>query len=264
MKIVFGIAQYLMAFILGVIVGSLVNAVSRHFLNGHSNTNDGWTQLRSLKALLPITVVTLVDSFSQEKLTPDRSIGCTRNEVIVELICGIGSVAIFIKFGFSSSFFALIFFCASLLAIFRIDLDKMIIPDAISVNGVWLGFLLSATGSIPYMDWKLSLYGTVSGAVILYVPAYAYRLIRGSDGLGGGDIKLMSMVGAFTGIQGVIFTLFVASLAGCLVGLTGFIYRRISANSLIPFGPFISSSAIMYVFFGQTIIHDFFDLLGNL
>ena len=67
-------------------------------------------------------------------------------------------------------------------------------------------------------------------------------MIKGSDGLGGGDIKLMAMVGTFTGVQGVIFTLFVASLSGCIAGLIGFFYKRISSDSLIPFGPFISSS----------------------
>ncbi|MGC8660381.1 MAG: prepilin peptidase [Desulfomonilaceae bacterium] len=261
METVFGITQYAMAFGLGVVVGTIVNVVSRHFLNSDSNGRNSKPQSQNLKAFLPVIARILLHPVSRQQSNPDGVTRYTRSEFMIELICGAGSVAIFDKVGFSSSFFALAFFCASLLAIFRIDLKKMIIPDAISVNGVWLGFLLSTLGSIPSMDWKSSLYGMVSGVVMLYIPAYAYRLIKGSDGLGGGDIKLMSMVGAFTGIQGVTFTLFVASLAGSLVGLTGFMYRRISANSLIPFGPFISSSAIIYVFWGQTIIHELLDLL---
>lgn len=221
--------SYLLVFSLGILVGRLVNLVSHHFLVRNLEQNGHTLHLRK--------------------------------ELAVELICGLGFPALFAKFGFSPVFIVLAAFCSALFAILLIDMEKMIIPDAISLNGIVLGFLISSCELIPSMDWKTSLYGIVLGAAILYAPAYLFRLITGVDGLGGGDIKLMAMVGAFTGLQGVVFTLIIASLAGCLVGMIGVLYKRISQNSLIPFGPFISCSAILYTFIGKTLIENFFSLV---
>ncbi len=254
------IGLYLLTPVFGIFIGSIVNAVSNHFLNTGILPYGSPIFSGHLRALAPITLIKALNFIFSSGPKPDETRPRERYELFTELLCGLGVPALYLKFGFTPGFFVLTLFSMALLAIFRIDLEKMIIPDAISLNGIWLGFLLSSFDLIPFVDWKFSVYGILVGAAILYVPAYLYRLIKGSDGLGGGDIKLMAMVGAFTGVQGVIFTLFVASLSGCLAGLIGFLYKRISSNSLIPFGPFISSSAILYIFLGRTIICDFFGL----
>ena len=248
------IVQYFAAIIFGIFVGAVVNAISRYFLSRSSTTLQSLPTSEFLRALIPVTSFRATYSIFRRDPNSTDTKPHSYSDVLVEIGCGIGVLALFVKFHPTPTFFANVAFCAALSAIFRIDLEGMIIPDAISLSGVWGGFMLSWFGAISSMDWKASLYGILFGAAILYVPAYLYRLIKGSDGLGGGDVKLMAMVGAFTGVQGVIFTLFVASLSGCLVGVIGFLYKRISSNSLIPFGPFISCAAILYIFFGQTII----------
>ncbi len=261
MDVIEEIAQYFVATVFGFLVGAVVNAVSRYFLSRSSTALKGSSTLRFLRVLIPVTAIKTVKLiFGKGLISAADTKPQLYSDVVVELVCGFGTLALFVKFYPAPVFFTNIAFCAALLAIFRIDLGEMIIPDAISLNSVWVGFMLSWFGAISSMDWKSSLCGILLGAAILYVPAYLYRMIKGSDGLGGGDVKLMAMVGAFTGAQGVIFTLFVASLSGCLVGLIGFLYKRISSNSLIPFGPFISCAAILYIFFGQTIIDHFLSL----
>ncbi|MFH0959728.1 MAG: A24 family peptidase [Pseudomonadota bacterium] len=183
-------------------------------------------------------------------------------ELMTELVSAVGAVLLFIKFGVGLNFFAVIIFCASLLAVFRIDMQVMIIPDAITVNGAIAGFILSSLKYDPYMDWKSSLTGILLGAVTLYVPAYIFRIFKGTDGVGGGDIKLIAMVGSFVGAQGVLFTLLLASLTGYLFGLGWAICRKVSSNAVIPFGPFISSSAVLYVLCGKTIINNIFGIFN--
>lgn len=228
MNSAYSIGSYVLVFLLGILVGRLVSLVFHYFV--------------------------------ERNLDPNGNNGHSRKELAVKLISGLGFVALFAKIGFSPVFFVLAAFCSALFAILLIDMEKMIIPDAISLNGIVLGLLISSCELIPPMDWKTSLYGIVLGAAILYTPAYLFKLITGGDGLGGGDVKLMAMVGAFTGVQGVVFTLIIASLTGCLVGMIGGLYKRISQNSLIPFGPFISCSAILYIFIGKTLIENFFRL----
>ena len=241
----------------GVFIGSIVNRITRHFLNEISRVDDrALTQSKSITSS-SVNSIHLARILLSRRFDSRDSKHEISKEIIVELLCGIGSLSIFLKFGLSPTLFTLILFLAMLIAIFRIDMEKMIIPDIISLTGVVFGFLFSSLEFLPDMNWKSSAGGVLLGATILYIPAYLYKLIKGADGLGGGDVKLMAMVGAFTGVEGTIFTLFVASFTGCLVGLIGALYRRISSDSLIPFGPFISSAAILYVLLGKIIITDF-------
>jgi leader peptidase (prepilin peptidase)/N-methyltransferase len=86
------------------------------------------------------------------------------------------------------------------------------------------------------------------------VPAEIYRRIRGIEGLGGGDIKLLAMIGAFTGLYGVLFVLFVSSTLGAIVGLLGVVTRRTDSTTPIPFGPFLTLAALLYVLGGPEIV----------
>jgi len=145
-----------------------------------------------------------------------------------------------------------------MLTIFWIDLDHMIIPDVISLTGIVLGIAVASAGYISGMDWRFSLLGAGLGVAALYVPALVYEKLRGIEGLGGGDVKLLAMIGAFTGPYGVIFVLFCASLAGSIGAFVSMSVRRIESTTPIPFGPFLTAAAVFYVFAGREIIDYFF------
>lgn len=179
---------------------------------------------------------------------------------VVELIMAVLSLTLMSKFGPSAEYIVYFFFVSLLLAIFWIDLDHLIIPDVLTFFGAPVGFLASSFGYLPDMDWKSSLLGLVLGACILYIPALLYEKIRGAEGLGGGDIKLLSMIGSYIGPYGVIFVLFVSSFSGTLLAFVGMVLKRTDAATQIPFGPFITAAAILYIYFGSDIIEYFNNL----
>jgi leader peptidase (prepilin peptidase) / N-methyltransferase len=176
---------------------------------------------------------------------------------LIEFISGCLSLGLYYKFGLSPPYLIFFAFCASMLVVFWIDLDHMIIPNTISLGGLIIGVAASIFGIIPGITWKMSLIGVLFGALVLYIPAMIYEKIRGIEGLGGGDIKLLAMIGAFCGPYGVLFVLLVSSLIGSLAGMLHILFRGGTSTSHIPYGPFLASAAIFYVFAGQPLIEKF-------
>jgi leader peptidase (prepilin peptidase)/N-methyltransferase len=176
---------------------------------------------------------------------------------IIELITALLAMGLFWRWGLTWTFVVFFLFSAAMVAVFFIDFDHLIIPDSISLNGIPIGFAASILGAIPWMDWRLSLLGFIIGGAILYIPALMYEYIRGMEGLGAGDVKLLAMMGAFVGPMGVFFILFLSSLAGSLVGVVSMVAGRTGATSPIPFGPFLAAAGVLYVFLGGGAVDRF-------
>ncbi len=141
---------------------------------------------------------------------------------------------------------------AALLVITFIDIDHQIIPDVITYPGIVVGFLASlAVGQITYIE---SLIGIILGGGVLLMVAWGYYLVTKKEGMGGGDIKLLAMIGAFLGWKGVIFTIFVGSAIGAAVGMAIALRTEQGRKLPIPFGPFLSLGALLFLFFGPQII----------
>ena len=131
---------------------------------------------------------------------------------MVELLAGVFTVLLFVKFGITPQLFFWMCFVYVLIVISLIDLDHQIIPDRISIPGIFI--FSSSAVFIPEMSAFTVLAGIFSGGGILYTIAFAYLNLRGKKGMGGGDIKLLAMIGAATGLKGVLFTLFAGSFMG--------------------------------------------------
>ncbi|MCX5806899.1 MAG: A24 family peptidase, partial [Proteobacteria bacterium] len=108
-----------------------------------------------------------------------------------------------------------------------------------------------------------ALYGIFLGGGILFVIAYGYQLLRKREGMGGGDIKLLGMIGAFCGIKGVIFSLMSGSLLGTLIGIPMMLIKGEDTKYAIPFGPFLSLGALIFLFFGDSIIYGFLNIVAG-
>lgn len=106
-----------------------------------------------------------------------------------------------------------------------------------------------------------SAIGVLVGGGFLYLVAFAYEKVRKQEGLGGGDIKLAAMLGAFFGWRAIIFILLLGSLLGSIIGLIFIIAMRKGARFAIPFGPFLAASGITYLFYGPAIIGWYLGLL---
>jgi leader peptidase (prepilin peptidase)/N-methyltransferase len=172
---------------------------------------------------------------------------------LVELLTGLSATAVFIRFGPSLSAAVYFIFIAALLVITFIDIDHRIIPDSISLPGIPLG--IAASFFLPNITWIESVLGTLLGGGILLAIAWGYQIITQKDGMGGGDIKLLAMMGAFIGWQGVLFTIMASSFIGTGIGLVLMIRAGKGMKLAIPFGPFLSMGAILYLFFGPDLIN---------
>lgn len=184
---------------------------------------------------------------------------------LVELANGVLTLFLFQKFGISFTFLGMFVLSSALVAITVIDLHHQIIPDVISLPGIPLGFLASFfIGDLYHvgdlLGWKNSLIGIVAGGGSLFLVATGYELLTKKEGMGGGDIKLLAMLGAFLGWRAVPFIIFAGSLLGSIIGISVMLAQKKDSKLAIPFGPFLAFGAILYIFFGRQIIHWYFSL----
>lgn len=172
---------------------------------------------------------------------------------VVELLTGLAALAIYARFGAGVEWLVWFGFAATMIVITFIDLDHRIIPDVISLPGMAVGFVLSFRGW-PAPTPVSSAIGILFGAGILLAVAWGYHAATGREGMGGGDIKLLGMIGAFLGWQSVPFTMLVSSLTGSIVGLSLMWWTRSDTKYAIPFGPFLAFGAVLYLFCGDELI----------
>jgi len=170
----------------------------------------------------------------------------------VEAFSGFLFAQVFWAFGISLMTPVYWLFVASLVVITFIDLDHQIIPDVISLPGIVVGFLCSFF--IPWLPWVDSLLGILLGGGILLAIAWLYEVLAKREGMGGGDIKLLGMIGAFLGWKAIFPVVFFASVAGTLIGVPLMLAKRKDSRFALPFGPFLAGAAVIYLFWGPLII----------
>lgn len=191
---------------------------------------------------------------------------------LVEILSGLLFVATLWKFGMILDTFFYLLFISGLIVITFVDLKHMIIPNVITYPGILVGILYNALttnwqnslelvsnfsfgfqnffellNEVPILD---SLFGVILGGGILLLIAYTYEIIRKRQGMGMGDVKLLALIGAFLGWQGVFFVIFLSSILGSIVGLSIIITRKGDLKYALSFGPFLSIAAIIYIFTG--------------
>ncbi len=172
--------------------------------------------------------------------------------LVVEGLSGLISSALFIRYGLTAQSLLFLLFAAALIIITFIDLDYQIIPDIISIPGIFLG--IGASFFIPLISLLESLLGILIGGSFLLLVAIGYKWLTGREGMGGGDIKLLAMIGAWLGWKAIPFILFSSSLIGVLIGGGSMLINKKGLRHKIPFGPFLSIASIIYIFFGPELI----------
>lgn len=179
---------------------------------------------------------------------------------LVELLNGVLTLLLFLRFGPTLTFAALFLFCSALVVITFIDLEHQIIPDEISLPGIVIGLILSFF--LPGQSWLNSLLGILLGGGSLLLVAYLYQLLTGKEGMGGGDIKLLAMMGAYLGWKAIPFIIFASSLVGSLVGISIMLLQKKDSKLAIPFGPYLAFGAVLYIFYGRALIQWYLNLGG--
>lgn len=142
-------------------------------------------------------------------------------------------------------------FAAILIALFFIDLEHQLLPDALTLPGIAIGIAASV---FVQPGWEASLIGAALGAGILLVIRWLWKRATGVDGMGLGDVKMLAMIGAVLGWQPVWLVLFVASLAGAITGVAIASVGRGSMKSKLPFGTFLAVAALFASLWGDRLI----------
>lgn len=137
------------------------------------------------------------------------------------------------------------------IALFFIDLEHQLLPDALTLPGIAVGLIASVFAPPGIVA---SAVGAALGAGILLAIRWTWKRATGVDGMGLGDVKMLAMVGAFLGWQAVWLVLLFASLAGAIIGVTLAMSGRGSMKSKLPFGTFLAIAALFASFWGEPLI----------
>src|SRR5918994_3266445 len=135
---------------------------------------------------------------------------------IVEAVTSAVFVAGYFIYGWTPLLAVRLLFAVAMIVLFAIDLHHQILPNVITLPGIVAGFIASLFLS---PGWLSSLIGIIAGGGVLFAIAEVYYRVRGQEGLGMGDVKMLAMIGAFLGWPLMILTLVLASFAGSLVGV---------------------------------------------
>jgi leader peptidase (prepilin peptidase)/N-methyltransferase len=169
-------------------------------------------------------------------------------------------VLILWRFDFGWHTLVYFIFSSSLIVITFIDLDFQIIPDRITLSGIPIGFLAGSFflpdpfARSSLLGMKESLIGTITGFALFYLVSLIGSAIFKKEALGGGDVKMMAMVGALMGWKTVILTTFLGSLTGSIFGILLMVSKGKDRMAKLPFGPFLALGTIITLFYGQEIL----------
>ncbi len=176
----------------------------------------------------------------------------------VELVTGLTFMGFYAYFGLIPLLLPYLVFVSGLIVATFVDIHHRIIPDEISVGGMVLGIVLSflfpqMQGSSSHLQaLVLSLLGAFIGGGAIYLIGILGDFLFRKESMGGGDVKLLAMIGAFLGWQNALLTFFIAPFFGAIIGI---IIKIRTKESLIPYGPFLALAAVISLFLGQDIIN---------
>jgi len=171
---------------------------------------------------------------------------------IVELLTGLIYLIIYLVYGLSIQTLIYIILTSSLIIISFIDLNEQIVPDVISLPGIVLGFIISFF--VSYISFVNSALGIVVGGGIILVIGLAGSVIFKKEAMGGGDVKLAAMIGAFLGWKYSIISLFFGFFLGALAGIILILSKVKSKEDTVPFGPFIVLGSLITLLWGEKIL----------
>lgn len=185
----------------------------------------------------------------------------------VELISGVLSGFVAWHFGIHWNVLPALLLTWVLLVLFIIDAHTYTLPNVITKTGIMAGLAINVSGWVmPHHVWTLaspesSLLGVVVGYGSLWILSTAYLKLTGKHGMGGGDLKMLGLIGAFIGLKAVILTLFIAAALGGLVGVCLLIMGRDAAYK-IPFGPYLATGAWISMLWAPVILKTYWSIMG--
>jgi len=169
----------------------------------------------------------------------------------IEALTALLSAALVWHFGSGWAGMASVVFGWLLIAMTFIDIDTQLLPDDLTYPLLWLGLLVNVKGLfVPLQDAVL---GAAAGYMALWTVYWIFKLVRGKEGMGYGDFKLLAALGAWMGWQMLPAIILLSSVVGALVGIATIVASRMGFDHKIPFGPYLAGAGLAALFFGQQI-----------
>ncbi|MGH8224777.1 MAG: prepilin peptidase [Gammaproteobacteria bacterium] len=171
---------------------------------------------------------------------------------VVELLTAALSVVIVWRFGATPAGAGALLLVWTLVAAAVIDLDRFLLPDALTLPLLWAGLLFNLFDT--YVPLAEALIGAVAGYLVLWIVYQAFRLATGKEGLGYGDFKLLAALGAWLGWRMLPLIVLAAAVIGILIGGTWLLIARRGRGQPVPFGPFLAAAGVLALLAGPAIM----------
>ncbi len=236
--------------LLGLVLGSFYNVCIHRYLTGQSVVLPASHCPRCGHGLAWWENVPLVSYV----LLRGRCRGCKKpispRYPLVEAVSGLWALLLAVQFGLSWEWLVYMVAGGLLIVVSFIDFAEFILPDVFTLPGAAVAFV--GMTLLVGMPWQNSLLGAVIGAGFFWFLQQGYYLIRRVEGLGTGDIKLMLMLGALVGWQGLPVMIFLAAFTALAASL-GYMAKNAhqGMRTRIPFGPFLSLGAMLQILYGH-------------
>src|SRR5262249_30075763 len=173
---------------------------------------------------------------------------------IVELLTATLTVAAVLKFGATPTALAACVLLWVLIALTFIDVDTQLLPDNLTLPLLWAGLLANVLGALPEVSLRESVIGAVAGYLTLWVVYWLFKLIRGKEGMGYGDFKLLAALGAWLGWKALPAIVLMASAVGAAIGIGLVVFKGRDHQIPLAFGPYLAVAGAIVLFFGRPLI----------
>lgn len=180
---------------------------------------------------------------------------------VVEAVTAVMTMVVAVHFGVTLQALFAILLTWSLITLTAIDYEHQLLPDSMTLPFLWMGILCNMAGL--YTDIYSSLYGAIAGYLVLWSVYITFKLVTGKEGMGHGDFKLLSMLGAWLGWQSLPLIIIVSSLLGSLIGLGLILFGGHNKTQPIPFGPYLALAGWISLLYGNDIMQMYYRFMVN-
>jgi len=269
------------AFAFGLVVGSFLNVCILRIPAGESIVLPASHCPKCGKPIVPYDNVPVLSWLVLRGKCRSCKAPISAMYPVVEFLTGALFAACAVKFGSELAALKWAMFCALLVVLAVTDLRARILPDKVNLTGgilglAWSGVVLVGDGTSLWLSNRMfdfppparvlsvadSLIGAAVGAGILWLFAEGYFRLRGHEGMGLGDVKMMGMAGTFLGAKAVLLTIMAGAVLGSVLGLAFMLFQRKSGDYELPFGLFLAAGALLTVFYGPPFIAWYFSRLS--
>jgi leader peptidase (prepilin peptidase)/N-methyltransferase len=170
---------------------------------------------------------------------------------LIELLSAGLAIILAWQFGFTWQLLGALILTWILLALSMIDFEHQLLPDSLTLPGLWLGIGINLFNL--YTNIEASVIGAITGYLFLWSIYWIFKLLTGKEGMGYGDFKLLALLGAWLGWQPLPTIILISSLLGTLVGISLILIRQHDRNVPIPFGPYLALAGWIYLLWGKEL-----------